>query len=157
MNLPNRHLKSRNSGFTLVELIIVIVILGILSAFIVPKFADIAKQARISSVEAMAGNLRAAAALAHAQQVAESGDATSSVTMNGSTVTMTNAYPTDNTAGIGAALAETNGFTADTTTVTGQLVYTLDKAPTSTTCYAAYDAAASTTAVPSITITTSGC
>lgn len=154
---PRKLAHAKQRGFTLVELIIVIVILGILTAFIAPRFADIAKQARVSSVEAMAGNLRAAAALAHAQQIAENGAATASVVMNGKTVTMTNGYPTDNAAGIGNALSQTQGFSASTTAAPGNYAYTLTKAPIPANCYVSYDAAVSTTASPRISTETSGC
>lgn len=53
-------------GFTLIELIAVIVILGVIAATAVPRFVDLSQAARQASVEAVAGNLGSASALNYA-------------------------------------------------------------------------------------------
>ncbi len=53
----------KNQGFTLVELVIVIVILGILAVTAAPRFLNLAGDARISTLEAVRGSLQSANAL----------------------------------------------------------------------------------------------
>jgi prepilin-type N-terminal cleavage/methylation domain-containing protein len=67
MKRDNRTNKSQ--GFTLIELVVVIAILGILAAFALPRFAQLSEQAHQSSVRATTGALSAGVALAKAQWV----------------------------------------------------------------------------------------
>ncbi len=53
-------------GFTLIELVAVIVILGVIAAAAVPRFVDLSQAARQSSVKAVAGNAGSASALNYA-------------------------------------------------------------------------------------------
>ncbi|MFQ6605957.1 MAG: type II secretion system protein, partial [Fidelibacterota bacterium] len=66
---------SRHSekGFTLIELIMVIVILGILAAVIVPRFFDFTSDAHKASVDAMMGNLKASLSMYAADQMVQTG------------------------------------------------------------------------------------
>lgn len=50
--------KKFNFGFTLIELIIVIIILSILGAIIYPKYLDLIDEAHISTDEAVISNLK---------------------------------------------------------------------------------------------------
>jgi len=51
-------MNTKQRGFTLIELIIVIVILGILAVTAAPKFLDISRDAKIASLNAIAGSMK---------------------------------------------------------------------------------------------------
>jgi len=62
-------------GFSLIELIIVIVILGALSAVALPRFVDLSQEADRAALEGVAGTLSSAAAINFSADIAGSGDA----------------------------------------------------------------------------------
>lgn len=130
--------KKSQSGFTLIELVVVVVILGILAATALPRFFDMSSQARMAKMNAAAGAIKSAAAIAHAAYLA-AGNTPATVSMEGTTVNLTNGYPDATATGIQAAAfsnntdytytAGTNAagqtFTAaDSTKATCKVIYT---------------------------------
>jgi MSHA pilin protein MshA len=144
-------MRKFQQGFTLIELVVVITILGILAAFAIPRFAALDGAARVSATSAMVGTLRSAAALAHAQYLV-AGTAPVSVVMDGTTVTLTNGYPDATATGMQAAIQDTSGFTSAVAGTT--LTYTKTGAATPATCIATYTASAAANTAPVIEVAT---
>jgi len=145
----------KQAGFTLIELITVVVILGILAAFALPRFAGLEGKARVAAVNGLAGSIRSGAALAHAAYLA-AGNNPATVTMEGSSVAINaSGYPDNTAAGVGALLQSTTGYTG--AAGSGSYDYTLDAAPTPASCKVDYAASTTSGTPPTVTVTTSGC
>lgn len=59
-------MNMKQAGFTLIELVMVIVILGILAAVAVPRFVDLSSEAKTAAVEGVAGSAASAMAINYA-------------------------------------------------------------------------------------------
>ena len=61
----------KQAGFTIIELVVVIILLGIMAATALPRFMDVTTEAHTSVVNGVSGGLQSGASLFHAQWVAE--------------------------------------------------------------------------------------
>jgi MSHA pilin protein MshA len=88
----NKSMKSAQSGFTLIELIVVIVILGILAATALPKFANLGGDARLASLNAAKGALSSTSAMAHGRYLTNTtGTALTAMTIEGTPISFVTA------------------------------------------------------------------
>jgi MSHA pilin protein MshA len=91
----NKNFKVQaQGGFTLIELIVVIVILGILAATALPKFANLSGDARLASLNAAKGAMSSASALVHGKILVNPAAVTSNtLAVEGANVDVLNGYP----------------------------------------------------------------
>jgi prepilin-type N-terminal cleavage/methylation domain-containing protein len=86
----------KQQGFTLIELVVVIVILGILAATAAPKFIDLASDAKKANRSALLGAIKSAITMGHSKCLVDANCSTSgesSTTVNGTVIAMRNGYP----------------------------------------------------------------
>lgn len=142
----NRKMTQR--GFTLIELVVVITILGILAAFAIPRFASLEVQAREATVQGMAGSLRSGAALAHALWLAQGNPAT--VTMEGQTITIISGYPDNAT--IENTVVDTSGFAMTNAGGGRRFTKTTGAGAPIAGCYVTYTQPAAANVPPSVVV-----
>jgi MSHA pilin protein MshA len=126
----------KQTGFTLIELIVVMVILGILAAVAVPRFVNLGADARAASANGLAGTLRSAVNIVQARYMATGTMTATTVQLQGQAVTVlaNTGLPVATAAGIGSAI-DITGFTPDYT-VAGVATFTPTGAPA--TCTVTY-------------------
>ncbi len=159
---------STQKGFTLIELVVVIVILGILAATAAPKFIDLTGDARTSVMKGVEGSINSAVNLAHAKALvsAQTGVA-GEVIIGNKYYALVHGFPAAVAAGDETGTGTGNGLGIDSllelgsssditiTTDTGERVFTYTGA--TGTCEITYANATNSETPPVITATLGGC
>lgn len=163
----------KSKGFTLVELVIVIVILGILAVTAAPKFLNLSSDAKISTVNGVKGALQSANAIIYSKAVlaGKHKEPSASVVVDSATIALVNGYVAATAAEVQKVLEIEGGFTvAQGTAVTYEMgaddvavttadviIYTGAAPVAASACMLVYTAAASATTKPTYQLVTSGC
>lgn len=135
---------NKQQGFSMIELIMVIVTMSILAAVALPKFTDVQTNARIATLKSAVGAVNAAIGIAHSQAIIDNKlDLAGSVTLENGPVTLVYGYPAATAAGIIKAVTLSS---MDFDTGTSGLIKLKKAATPGATCAIAYVAATVDTA-----------
>jgi|MudIll2142460700_1097286.scaffolds.fasta_scaffold00220_4 MSHA pilin protein MshA len=157
----NRQRRVLAQGFTLIELVIVIAIIGLLAIAVLPRFVNLSGEARAARINGALGSARSAAVIVHGAALARNlGSGAATVAAEGANITIINGYPTADAAGILAAaqidvadFTISGGAAAAGSTVTVQA----NGATTPANCQFTYQNPAAAGNPPAYTVVTTGC
>lgn len=151
-------------GFTLIELVVVILVLGILAALALPRIINMGQDARLAKINAIYGSVRAASQIVYAGALVRGSNtaATGTVATQSGNVTTVFGYPDISTTGIAAAAgfdatvspsANADGLLIDTTSTAGTMYVSPYNAVAPASCRVAYTPPATFGVAPTIVLT----
>lgn len=153
---------NKSQGFTLIELVIVIVILGVLAAVAAPKFIDVSSDARRATLESLEGSMRSATELVHLKAKIENKTDCATdptISVGNDVITLRCGYPCPHPNGIAKAVDADDSFVWVGGNCAGQLgavEVRVKDAQDPANCKIRYTSARATRP-PSFTLTDSGC
>ncbi|GAA4504584.1 prepilin-type N-terminal cleavage/methylation domain-containing protein [Pseudaeromonas paramecii] len=149
----------RSAGFTLIELVIVIIILGILAVTAAPKFINLQSDARESTLSGLKAAMESASSLVYSKAVINGVEnaSNSSVTINNASVATVYGYPAATSAALTAVLdLSSNDWAWGEVASGGVYAYPDGVSGSESTCSVTYAAPDASGARPTITVQT-GC
>ncbi len=145
-------MNKAQQGFTLIELVVVIIIIGILSATALPQFMDMGTDARVASLRALQGSMESANTMVYSRAVT-----TNQLALNPGNVTV-NGTPLATQFGFlqgAASFATVMNLSAEYSAVAGAVQ--LVAAPIPATCAVTYTPPAAARTNPTYTVVSGGC
>lgn len=152
----------KNQGFTLVELVIVIVILGILAITAAPKFLNLSGDAKASTLSALKGSLESANAMVYSKAILQSKEKGATGTLANPAVNVVYGYPKATATDLGLVIElSSDEWIVDATSVAGKVVITpkplVYKSTAAEACQLIYSESTAAGVKPVLELQTQGC